>query len=174
MNPVQAILSGFRNYANFEGRACRSEYWWFYLFFVVLLIAIFVGSLVWTPALLSLWVAYMVVMAPALVSVTVRRLHDIDRSGRWAILGFLPFAGGPRLTRLLMQPGTIGPNRYGPDPLRPDLGGGWTGRPVRPADPAPSEKPLPVASETTAPRCPACGWERWPDAQFCADCGAAF
>ena len=116
MNPVQAILSGFRNYANFEGRACRSEYWWFYLFFVVLLIAIFVGSLVWTPALLSLWVAYMVVMAPALVSVTVRRLHDIDRSGRWAILGFLPFAGGPRLTRLLMQPGTTGPNRYGPDP----------------------------------------------------------
>ena len=37
VNPAQAILSAFRNYANFEGRACRSEYWWFYLLFVVLL-----------------------------------------------------------------------------------------------------------------------------------------
>lgn len=44
MNPIQAILSGFRNYANFDGRASRSEYWWFYGFFVALLLAIFVAS----------------------------------------------------------------------------------------------------------------------------------
>ena len=125
MTPPQAILSAFRNYANFEGRACRSEYWWFYLFFVVLLVAIFAASVAWEPALLSVWVAYLVAMAPALVSVTVRRLHDVDRSGRWAVSGFLPFAGGPRLTRLLLQPGTEGPNRYGPDPLRPQC---WAGR----------------------------------------------
>ena len=161
VNPAQAILSAFRNYANFEGRACRSEYWWFYLLFVVLLVAIFLGSLLWTPTLLSVWVAYMVVMAPALVSVTVRRLHDLDRSGRWAILGFLPFAGGPRLTRLLAQPGTIGPNRYGPDPLRPGLGGGWVEHSVIPNPP-------------TGPSCPVCGWERLPDAEYCADCGAEF
>ena len=133
MNPMRAILSGFRHYANFEGRASRSEYWWFYGFFVVFLVAIFVAILVWTPTLLSVWVAYLVVMAPPLMSVTVRRLHDVDRSGRWAILGFLPFAGGPSLTRLLSRPGTVGPNRHGPDPLRPGLGGGWRQHPVRPA-----------------------------------------
>ena len=44
MNPLQAVISVLRNYANFEGRACRSEYWWFYLFFVVLLVAIFIAS----------------------------------------------------------------------------------------------------------------------------------
>ena len=132
MNPVRAILLGFRNYANFEGRATRSEYWWFYGFFVVLLVGIFVASLTWSPTLLSVWVAYMVAMAPPLFSVTVRRLHDIDRSGRLALMGFLPFAGGPRLTRLLSRPGTVGPNRYGPDPLRPGLGGGWIQRPVGP------------------------------------------
>ena len=120
MTPPQAILSVFRNYANFEGRACRSEYWWFYLFYVVLLVAIFVASLTWTPALLAVWIAYLVAVGPALMSVTVRRLHDVDRSGGLALLGFLPFAGGPRLTRILMQPGTEGPNRYGPDPLRPE------------------------------------------------------
>ena len=121
MNPIQAILSAFRNFGTLDGRASRSEYWWFYLFFVVLLVAIFVGSLTWKRALLSAWVAYLIVMAPPLWSLTVRRLHDVDRSGHWAIMGFMPLMGGPRLTTLLMRPGTRGPNRYGLDPLRPEL-----------------------------------------------------
>ena len=93
--------------------------------------ATFVASLVWNPALLAVWVAYLVAMAPPLWSVTVRRMHGVGRSGRWAILGFLPLMGGPRQTRLLMRPGTHGPNRYGPDPLRPELGG-WVERPAHP------------------------------------------
>ncbi len=143
MNPIQAILSGFRNYLNLDGRATRSEYWWFYGFFVVVLIALFIVSVAWSPALFPLWGVYLVAMLPPLWAVTVRRLHDLDRPGTWAVLGFMPFAG-VRLTRLLVRPGTPGPNRYGPDPLRPD--------PIR--------------------RCPSCGWLWWPDAQFCADCGA--
>ena len=133
MNPMQAIVSAFRNYSNLDGRAsqgeCRSD-WWFFLFFVVLLVAIFVGSLIWSKTLLSVWVAYLVVMAPPLWAVTVRRMHDVNRSGRWAIVGFMPLAGGPRHTRLLMRPGTRGPNRYGPDPLRPELGD-WVEWPVQ-------------------------------------------
>ena len=121
MNPIQAILSGFRNYANFEGRASRSEYWWFYGFFVVWLIAIFVVSVGWYPALFSLWGLYIAAMLLPLLAVTVRRLHDVDRPGTWAALALIPFAG-VRLTRLLVQPGTPGPNRYGPVPLRPEPG----------------------------------------------------
>lgn len=173
MNPVRAILSAFRNYANFEGRACRSEYWWFYGFFVALLVAIFVGSLTWTPTLLSVWVAYLVVMAPPLCAVTVRRLHDVDRSGRLAFLGFLPFAGGPRLTRLLTRPGTVGPNRYGPDPLRPDAEG-WIQRPVFSDDPALGREELPqLPPSRAALRCPRCNMERDYDAAFCGNCGVA-
>ena len=144
MNPIQAIISAFRNYANFEGRASRSEYWWFYGFFVFLLIGIFVVSIVWEAALFTLWGIYFAGMLLPLMAVTVRRLHDVDRPGTWAILGIMPFAG-VRLTRLLARPGTPAPNRYGPDPLRP----------------APE------------PRCPQCGWLWWPEAQFCADCGAS-
>ncbi len=171
MNPIRAILSGFRNYANFEGRASRSEYWWFYGFFVAFLVGIFVASLVWSPTLLSVWVAYMVVMAPPLFAVTVRRLHDMDRSGNLAFLGFLPFAGGPRLTRILSRPGTEGPNRYGPDPLRPGLGGGWIQHPVGPEA---QERPA-VSSRGPAVSlgCPRCGWERQPGAVFCGNCGAS-
>ena len=171
MNPLQSIFSCFRSYANFEGRASRSEYWWFYSIFVLFLVGIFVASLVWTPRLLSVWVAYMVVMAPPLMSVTVRRLHDLDRSGRLALLGFLPFAGGPRLTRLLSRPGTIGPNRYGPDPLRPDLGG-WIQRPVNPRI-ADSVMGANLGVRGLG-RCPQCRWERRPDAIFCGNCGQEF
>ena len=143
MNPIQAVISGFRNYLNTEGRASRSEYWWFYGFFVAVLLGLFVASVAWNAALFPLWGVYIVAMLPALWSVTVRRLHDLGRPGTWAVLGFLPFAG-LRLTRLLVQPGTPGPNDYGPDPLRP----------------------------TQERRCPSCGWLWWPDADFCADCGA--
>ncbi len=131
MNPIQAVLSAFRNYGNLDGRASRSEYWYFFLFFVALLLVIFVASVAWLPALLSVWVAYLVIMAPPLWAVTVRRMHDLNRSGRWAALGFMPLAGGPRLTRMLARRGTVGPNQYGPDPLRPELGG-WIQRPVPP------------------------------------------
>ena len=144
MNPFQAILSGFLNYARFEGRASRSEYWWFYVFFVALLIAIFLASVAWRPALLTLWVIYLLAMFTPVWAVTVRRLHDLDRPGTWALLAVIPFAG-VRLTRLLVQPGTPGPNRYGPDPLRP----------------------------VQVRRCHTCGWEWWPGAQFCANCGAS-
>ena len=170
MNPIRAILTGFRNYANFEGRACRSEYWWFYGFFVALLVGIFVASLTWSPTLLSVWVAYMVVMAPPLFAVTVRRLHDVDKSGRLAFMGFLPFAGGPRLTRILSMPGTVGPNRYGPDPLRPGLGGGWIQRPVG----SEAQGQTTGSSYESAGRlgCPRCGWERQPGSVFCGNCGA--
>ncbi len=131
MNPIQAVISAFKNYGNLDGRASRSEYWWFFLFFVVFLLAIFIASLVWNPALPGVWVAYMVVLAPPLWSVTVRRMHDVGRSGRWAVLGFMPMAGGPRYTRLLMRPCTRGANQYGLDPLRPELGG-WLERPADP------------------------------------------
>lgn len=173
MNPIRAILSAFRNYANFEGRASRSEYWWFYGFFVVLLVGLFVASLVWSPTLLSVWVAYLVLMAPPLCSVTVRRLHDTDRSGRLAFLGFLPFAGGPRLTRLLTKPGTVGPNRYGPDPWGPATEG-WVQHPVIPEETEPESRQIPEPPPPGPTACPRCRWE-WPrDALFCGNCGLNF
>ena len=173
MNPIQAILSGFRNYANFDGRASRSEYWWFYGFFVALLLAIFVASVAWMPALFSLWGVYIAAMLLPLLAVTVRRLHDVDRPGDWAVLALIPFAG-VRLTRMLAQPGTPGPNRYGPDPLRRIPESGREQRYATSTTPPPSSAgDAAMPQSATAQRCPNCGWERWPDALFCADCGAA-
>ena len=161
MSPIYAIISAFRNYSNTDGRASRSEYWWFFLFFVVLLVGIFVCSLIWSPTLLSVWVAYLIVIAPPLWSLTVRRLHDVNRSGRWALMGFMPLMGGPRHTRLLLRPGTRGPNQYGPDPLRPELGD-WVQLSVQQLGSAANARR----------RCPSCNRWRSLEAAACDHCGA--
>jgi uncharacterized membrane protein YhaH (DUF805 family) len=50
------------------------------------------------------------------IAVTVRRLHDTDRSGWWILLGFIPIIGGIILLVFYVLEGTRGPNRFGPDP----------------------------------------------------------
>lgn len=79
MNFNQAIVSCFKNYAGFSGRASRSEFWWFTLFQAVVLIAASIFSM----TLYS--VAALVMLLPS-VAVSVRRLHDIGRSGWWQLL----------------------------------------------------------------------------------------
>mgnify|MGYP000190925275 CR=1 FL=1 len=85
-----AIGICWNNYANFQGRASRSEYWWFYLFvFVIGLIPI-------------LGLATLILIIPQL-AVTARRLHDINRSGWWVLLWFTGF-GIITLIIMLAQP----------------------------------------------------------------------
>ena len=115
----EAIRSGFRNYVTFAGRAARSEYWYWTLFVVLVSTAgaiadhaIFVdpGSTGLFGALTSL-----ALFLPGL-AVSVRRLHDIDRTGWWLLIALT----GIGLIVLLVfdcMRGTIGPNRFGQDPL---------------------------------------------------------
>lgn len=79
MDFVSAIKSCFAQYATFSGRAVRSEFWWFFLFqLVVMILAGFVGDMV--SAIVSI-----ALLLPAL-AVGARRLHDIGRSGWWQLL----------------------------------------------------------------------------------------
>ena len=108
MNPVQAVQSALGNYANFNGRSRRSEYWWFFLIVnISFLVLGILGALV-----LSLLQVVEVVLA---LAVTVRRLHDTGRSGWWILLGLVPF-GGLVLLVFFVLPGTSGPNQYGEEP----------------------------------------------------------
>ncbi|AWB77040.1 DUF805 domain-containing protein [Stenotrophomonas maltophilia] len=106
-------------YAQFSGRASRSEFWWFQLFVVIVLIpsnvlgfiAGYTGSS--TLALISTGVGALVWLAiiVPLIAVTVRRLHDTDRSGWWYLLMLVPIVGLVVLVFLLL-PGTPGNNRF--------------------------------------------------------------
>ena len=123
----QAISSCLSKFFTFSGRAPRSEYWYFYLFFVLaIVVAVLIGGA--TSAARSdeggeygglvTMAAVLVLFFPQL-SVTVRRLHDLDRSGWWWWLSLVPLVGGLILLVWFCMKGTDGNNRYGPNPLNP-------------------------------------------------------
>ena len=99
-------------YATFEGRARRSEYWWFQLFY--LLFALVVVALV--LLLRSEWVTllFLGLVVPQ-VAVTVRRLHDTSRSGWWFLISFVPYVGALVLLVLCLLD-SADSNRFGPSP----------------------------------------------------------
>lgn len=82
----ESISTCFSKYATFEGRASRSEYWWFFLFTFLASIATGMVSETLT-GLFSL-----AVLLPSL-AVGARRLHDVDKSGWFLLLWFVPIIG---------------------------------------------------------------------------------
>ncbi|MGC1348198.1 MAG: DUF805 domain-containing protein [Xanthobacteraceae bacterium] len=111
----QAISSGFSNYVNFSGRACRSEYWFWVLFVLIAdVVAIAIDAAIGMQIVSSLF--GLAVLLPGL-AVTVRRLHDLDRTGWWIFLGLIPLVGAIILIIWFCSKGTDGLNRFGADPL---------------------------------------------------------
>jgi len=108
ISPGRAINSCLTNYASFSGRAPRAEYWWWFLFLVTLEIVAYVVH----PGLYIL--TLLALLLPTL-AVSIRRLHDTDRSGWWYLLAFVPL-GGLAVLFFFAQPGTAASNSYGPPP----------------------------------------------------------
>ncbi len=114
MDFTSAIKSGFSNYANFSGRASRSEYWYFTLFSIIVnLGAGFIDQILGFYIVAG--IAGIALIIPGL-SMSWRRLHDIDKSGAWWFI-WLSCVGIIVLFVWSVTKGTAGPNRFGPDPL---------------------------------------------------------
>lgn len=99
-----AIKTCLTKYADFNGTASRSEYWWFVLF---LILASAVLSVVSDKLSMLFSLA---TLLPSLAA-AARRLHDIDRSGWWQLVWLVPFIGWIVMIYWLVQP--TAPNRYG-------------------------------------------------------------
>jgi len=117
-------LKVLKQYADFNGRARRKEYWMFFLFNIIIWVAFLILSIslsgndnIETPPVLAilLGIYFLGMIIPGL-AVTVRRLHDIGKSGSWFFIYFIPLIGGIWLLVLMCTDGTPGPNMYGPDP----------------------------------------------------------
>ncbi len=115
MNPVTAVRTAlFSRYATFTGRAGRSEYWYFVGFTLLVLGAgMGVDVAIGTPIVSGL--AALALLVPN-VAVTVRRLHDIDRSGWWFPMNFVPVIGWLTMLVFALKRGTGQNNRFGPVP----------------------------------------------------------
>lgn len=139
----ESVKRAFRRWSDFEGRATQSEFWWFYLFtfiaslvlyipFAIAFFAIvsgtaetdargrvtFTGSPSGGAIAVSVVFGLIFLVASLLLfvvtlSLSVRRLHDTDRSGWWYLISFVPF-GSLVLLYFFVLPPTPGPNQYGP------------------------------------------------------------
>jgi uncharacterized membrane protein YhaH (DUF805 family) len=118
MNFTEAISSGFNNYVNFAGRAIRSEFWYWTLFAALASLAGELVDLALFSSSIFSPVQTLVNLALFLpgLSVSVRRLHDLDRTGWWILLVFT-VVGIIVLVAWYCLRGTVGQNRFGPDPL---------------------------------------------------------
>src|SRR5262245_44738086 len=151
MSPIDWATRPLKKYADFSGRAPRAEYWWFVLLYLVgYVVATIVDSILgldkiammYGPVTLLLLLA---VIVPS-IAVTVRRLHDTNRSGWWILVMMIPYAivgylavsaagsadmaglatvglfgiiafiGAIALLVFMVLAGTAGDNSYGPDP----------------------------------------------------------
>ena len=107
-----AIVTSIRRSATFSGRASRAEFWsflafYFWLWFLILALLMSVPLL--APVYLLVGLASVLPM----LSVTVRRLHDVNRSALWLLLALVPVVGSYALSVMLVLPGSDGPNAYG-------------------------------------------------------------
>ena len=121
MGFAQAVKTCLNKYAVFQGRARRSEYWYFFLAYLLLfavaaLMAYTLGG--GRMILPVLGLVLLGIFLPTLAA-QVRRLHDTNASGWWILVGLIPYVGGLIMLVWFCIPGTKGENRFGPDPLNP-------------------------------------------------------
>ena len=102
------------HYADFNGRARRTEYWMFFLVNLIISIVVtLIGRAIHAPILGTLY--SLAVLLPA-IAVGVRRLHDTGRSGWWLLISLIPLIGTIWIIVLLVLEGDRGDNQYGADP----------------------------------------------------------
>lgn len=127
---IKAYVNFWKNYANFNGRSRRADYWWAMLCQMIIMMILSMGGVVQlmtamiagqTPSavgiiLVLVYVIFSLASLVPSIAIIVRRLHDIGKSGWWYFIAFVPMVGAILLLVFLCTAGTAGDNMYGPDP----------------------------------------------------------
>ena len=115
---ISSVTKGFVRYADFSGRTTREDYWWFT---TAIVLASFIPSFILISIGFSVlaenlsWLLTLVCLLPSL-SISVRRLHDINRSGWWLLMLFT-LVGFPLIAYWAVRNSDPDANDYGPAPL---------------------------------------------------------
>jgi uncharacterized membrane protein YhaH (DUF805 family)/predicted RNA-binding Zn-ribbon protein involved in translation (DUF1610 family) len=153
------FLVALSKYAVFSGRACRREYWYFFLFFFAGYLALYIIDAAAELSIPNQGVGllsglFSLVLLLPLWAVTVRRLHDTGRSGWWTLLGAVPILGGLILLFFVAEDGDPKENRYGKSPKKIIASAEFTSQ-----------------QQTTASFCTECGKPLAIDMIYCPTCG---
>jgi uncharacterized membrane protein YhaH (DUF805 family) len=113
-NQMEWFTLAIKQYANFEGRAHRTAYWMFVLFYLIFyVIAVAIDGLLGIALVSGLYTLALLIPS---ISVCARRLHDTGRSGWWQLLLLIPVLGIIVMIVFLVQDSQPGNNQYGPNP----------------------------------------------------------
>ncbi len=112
---MQYFIAVMSKYFVFEGRASRSEFWWFSLIYTLIYLALMLAEYVLDLGGMISLLFTLAVLLPSF-GVSARRLHDTNRSGWWQLLVLLPLVGWIILIVFCAQPSQEGDNRFGPVP----------------------------------------------------------
>jgi len=123
MTFIESITTCFKKSFTIKGRACRSEYWWFHLLWVIC----YFSALILSPAAEGSdvitaisWMIFgvMIISIIPLFTASIRRLHDVGKSGVWLFFSLIPFVGTIVVLIALIPEGDKGKNRFGKNPLK--------------------------------------------------------
>ena len=112
----ESISTCFRKYLVIQGRASKSEFWWFQLLWSasIFIMFIFEGS----EPVIYFFIGIIVIIFIPLLTAGIRRLHDTGKSGFYYLWSFVPFIGSLIVLAFMLGDGTKGRNQYGDNPLK--------------------------------------------------------
>ena len=121
MHFLEPLLAPYKKYAVFSGRTSRKEFWlsilfYYILFFILIFVDIFLGTFNKESSFGLLSAIFAIGSIIPWVSITVRRLHDINKSGWWYPLSLIPIVN----IWLLSKKGDLEDNRFGKSPYSVD------------------------------------------------------
>lgn len=135
-------LDVLKKYTVFDGRARRSEYWMFFLvnLIVIILLSIIDSAVLGAKEYGILASLYSLGTLLPNIAVTIRRLHDTNKSGWWILIGLIPILGAIILIVFLATDSNPIANQYGPNPK---AGNDSSVVPPPPSAPTPPSAPIP-------------------------------
>jgi uncharacterized membrane protein YhaH (DUF805 family) len=119
-------MQALKKYAVFSGRARRKEYWFYMLFYLIILVVLsicdgIIGTTMQGGGVGILTLIYILAVLIPTLAVTIRRLHDTDRSGWWIFIQLVPIVGFFVFLYFMVSDSTPGTNTYGPSPKEGEM-----------------------------------------------------
>ena len=113
---MKEFIKTLKDYISFNGRTTRKDYWLFILFNTTVVLSLMLLPMLKIQILASMCIwclfFYTIIITIPAISISIRRLHDIGKSGLWYFINFVPCIGLIVFIAFMLRKGDIDPNEY--------------------------------------------------------------